>query len=307
MKAPFTLACLFSSILLFAQSPPSPEDVEVKLEEIKKKEELKSLALNLAKEYAIHFSLLTNSVVKAQEEASYWKDVAENTHAFYAEYIDSIEESNAQLNAEITSLTRQVDQVRDSMENQQNEIILDLALGHEKSDIYVYDTAISAYEYGYIELHRFPSIENQELFYAKNKETNQTSLFPLTNEAFPLLNSAIPYSLVYDMGFQSIVTMQCESHYCDVNCGLMFFKLGNESIQFLGEMSVSGWFYDEDIDIKSADIQYSFLTKLDQGIPRLHCTRSEYIHADEYSEGRLLSTTESIYYFDGSKYSLLEE
>ena len=302
MKAPFTLTLLFSSILLFAQSPPSPEDVEVKLEEIKKKEELKNLALNLAKEYAIHFSLLTNSVVKAQEEASYWKDVAENTHAFYGEYIDSIEESNAQLNAEITALARQVDQVRDSMENQQNEIILDLALGHEKSDIYVYDTAISAYEYGYIELHRFPSIENQELFYAKNKETKKETFCSTEDSAFDFMIHAYPYPLVSEGENDLVVSFLLENEVCTSAGSLGFFRLQNDSMYFLGSVHLGGW----DEDSYAEYSEYSFMNVFDQGIPRLHCTTSEYSVNESSAEKRLLSTTESIYYYDGSQYVLEE-
>lgn len=301
MKAPFTLALLFSSILLFAQSPPSPEDVEVKLEEIKKKEELKNLALNLAKEYAIHFSLLTNSVVKAQEEASYWKDVAENTHAFYAEYIDSIEESNAQLNAEITALAWQVDQGRDSMENQQNEIILDLALGHEKSHIDVYDTAIAAYEYGCITLSRFSTIGHyyKELFYAKNKRTQETQFYQADVADFYCVNGLYPYPLVYEEGENSIISFVCNGEACESAGTLNFFSLQNDEMQFLGDLGL-GY---SDLGSFSVHSQYSFLKKFDHGIPRLHCTTAEYT----LMGGRLLSTTESIYYFDGNKYSLLEE
>ncbi|MGB1051349.1 MAG: hypothetical protein ACPGYF_05245 [Chitinophagales bacterium] len=297
MKAPFTLALLFSSILLFAQSPSSPEDVEVKLEEIKKKEELKSLALNLAKEYAIHFSLLTNSVVKAQEEASYWKDVAENTHAFYAEYIDSIEESNAQLNAGITALARHVDQVRDSMENLQNEIILDLALGHEKSDIHVYDTAISAYEYGCIIPHRFSTIGNQELYYARNKHTQETQFYQANY--VDCVNGLYPYPLVYEEGDLSIISFVCHGEACESAGTLKFFRLQNDEMQLLGDLGL-GY---SDLGSFSVHSQYSFLKKFDHGIPRLHCTTAEYT----LMGGKLISTTESIYYFDGSKYSLLEE
>ena len=299
MKAPFTLACLFSSILLFAQSPPSPEDIEVKLEEIKKKEELKSLVLNLAKEYAIHFSLLTNAVVKAQEEASYWKDIAENTHAFYAEYIDSIEENNAQLNAEITALAWQVDQVRDSMENRQNEIILDLALGHEKSHVDVYDTAISAYEYGFIQL--YPSFE--ELFYAKIKETGKEIFCSTEDSAFDFMIHAYPYPLVSEGENDLVVSFLLENEVCTSAGSLGFFRLQNDSMYFLGSVHLGGW----DEDSYAAYSEYSFINVFDQGIPRLHCTTSEYSVNESSAEKRLLSTTESIYYFDGNKYSLLEE
>ena len=104
MKAILPLVLLFLSTTLLAQNIPSIEQVEAELVELKKKDDLRTYALNVIKHYQVLLQLMQENIDNSQEDITELNHELRRAHAKFTSSLDSATWVNSQLNSELQDL-----------------------------------------------------------------------------------------------------------------------------------------------------------------------------------------------------------
>ena len=104
MKAILPLVLIFLSTTMLAQNIPSIEQVEAELEELKKKDDLRTYALNVIKHYRVLLQLMQENIDNSQEDITELNYELRRARAKFTSSLDSATWVNSQLNSELQDL-----------------------------------------------------------------------------------------------------------------------------------------------------------------------------------------------------------
>ena len=105
MKAILPIFLVFLNVTLLAQNIPSIEQVEGELEELKKKDDLRTYALNVIKTYEDLLQAMQENIDNSQEDITELNNELRRAHAKFTSSLDSATWVNSQLNSELQDLS----------------------------------------------------------------------------------------------------------------------------------------------------------------------------------------------------------
>ena len=105
MKEILPLVLLFLSTTMLTQNIPSIEQVEGELEELKKKDDLRTYALNVIKTYEDLLQAMQENIDNSQEDITELNNELRRAHAKFTSSLDSATWVNSQLSSELQELS----------------------------------------------------------------------------------------------------------------------------------------------------------------------------------------------------------